>query len=364
MKMRKLCAYRLTEAHSGSIVLVKMYPGGIERAILETLVYSDIFGYPLRLDEIHRYLPVRAQLEELPSAMESLNGQIGMKEDYYFLAGRDEIIDIRKQREVRSRSLLPRALKYGRILGSLPFIRMVALTGSLAVMNMSKNADFDYMLVTIPGRVWTARAFALAFNRLTRLQGHTLCPNLIISETALEWPLHDLYSARELCQMIPIAGMDVYHRLLAINSWAQDFLPNFFIANATNYAKGANRKDLISRNSPFREIRVPLFQHLLEFPFRGKLGGKFEQWEMNRKIARFSKQEGFGDETVFNAEVCQGNFHHHRKWTREVFEEKLRSIVIANPERSEWVTLAPGASAGEQSPTLTEIASSPVGSSQ
>jgi hypothetical protein len=60
---------------------------------------------------------------------------------------------------------------------------------------------------------------------------------------------------------------------------------------------------------------------------RGKLGDKLEAWEMNRKIARFSKQEGFGEETVFTAEICQGNFHHHRKWTHEAFQKKLHIIA-------------------------------------
>ena len=118
------------------------------------------------------------------------------------------------------------ALKYGCMLGALPFIRMVALTGSLAVMNSAKVSDFDYMLVTTPNRVWTARAFALLLNRFTRLFGHTLCPNLIVSENALTWSTHDLYSARELCQMIPITGMDVYRKLMRANKWTKHFLPN------------------------------------------------------------------------------------------------------------------------------------------
>lgn len=310
----------LTEARAGSIVLPIMFTDGLERALHEALTYSDIFEYPLRLDELYRYLPVRAEMEELSIALESLNGRVGKTDGFYFLAGHDEIVEIRKQREARSRSLLPRAIKYGRVLGSLPFIRMVALTGSLAVMNISKAADFDYMLVTVPGRVWTARAFALAFNRLTRAQGHTLCPNLIISETALEWPLHDLYSARELCQMIPITGMNVYRQVLDMNLWAQDFLPNAFNANA------AKKEKKNSRNSPLRVIRIKKIQSLFESFLRGKLGNLFERWEMNRKIARFQKQDGFGEETVFNAEVCQGNFHHHREWTREVFREKLDTL--------------------------------------
>ena len=304
---------RLTELHVRSIVSNDMFNGSLERAILETLTYSDIFDYPLRLDELHRYLPLPADMDELPIALRALNGQVRKDHDLYFLAGRAEIVQTRAQRAARSNKLLPIALSYGRVLGALPFIRMVALTGSLAVLNISKNVDFDYMLVTKPGRVWTARAFAVLFNRIVRRFGHTICPNLIVSENTLEWPLHDLYSARELCQMIPIKGLDVYHRLLKSNGWAKGFLPNAFLESKTALQKHTRE-------------RTSAIQGFLEFPLRGTFGERFEQWEMNRKIARFSKQAGFGEETVFNAEVCQGNFHHHRKWTREVFEEKLSAL--------------------------------------
>src|SRR4030095_4434136 len=194
-------------------------------AVVQTITYSDIFDYPLTACEIHRYLTgVNATLEEVALALEE--GSVMQTGDYFTLPGREGLSNIRIQREKRSRELLPTTIRYGRILGTLPYIRMVALTGSLAVLNVSKNADFDYMLVTSPGRVWTARAFALLFNRIVHLFGHTICPNLIVAENALEWPLHDLYSARELCQMIPITGMDVYHRLLEANQWAKIFLPN------------------------------------------------------------------------------------------------------------------------------------------
>ncbi len=285
-----------------------MPTGDLERAVLEALAYSDIFEYPLRLKELHRYLPMDADIDRLSNDLNSLSGLVGRKGDYYFLRGHGAIVEIRKQREARSRQLLPRAMKYGRVLGFLPFIRMVALTGSLAVMNISKAADFDYMLVTVQGRLWTARAFALAFGRLTRLRGHTLCPNLIVSEDALEWPLHDLYSARELCQMVLIKGENVYSRLMRANQWVKLYFPN------SVHAISREKKETPA------EVR---FQSALEYLLRGGVGGHFENWEMNRKIARFQKQAGFGEETVFNAEVCQGNFHHHRGWTREAFEKRL-----------------------------------------
>jgi hypothetical protein len=290
-----------------------MINGTLERAILETLLYSDIFEYPLHMEEIHRYLPIDAEMEEVSLAL-SVSSQVGKKEDFYFLAGHEKFVEIRKQRAAHSQRLLPHALRYGRMLGHLPFIRLVALTGSLAVMNSSGNADFDYMLVAARGRVWTARAFALLLNRITRRFGHTLCPNLIISENALAWSTRDLYTAHELCQMIPVSGMDAYRKLMKANVWVKDFLPNAFLESKSKLLKNTQE-------------RTSVLQRIFELPLRGKLGDDLENWEMKRKIARFSKQAGFGEETIFNAEICQGNFEHHSKRTKQMFEEKMSAFI-------------------------------------
>jgi hypothetical protein len=209
------------------------------------------------------------------------------------------------------------ALRYGRILGRLPFIRMVALTGSLAVLNVSGDEDFDYMLIALPGRLWTARAFALVFNRFVKLFGHTICPNLILSENALEWSRHDLYSAREFCQMIPITGLDTYQKLMHANAWVREYLPNAYMESGSLLSNSHKRGSVL--------------QNFLEFFLRGTLGDRFEQWEMNRKIRRFSAQEGFGEETIFTADICQGNFDHHSKWTREALEQRLDKLGHDSP---------------------------------
>ena len=296
-----------------------LFTGDLRGAVLEALAYSDIFEFPLRLEEVHRYLPMTATPDQVSHALQQLHGEVETQAGYYFLHGRHEIVNMRQAREQHSLSLLPTAMKYGCLLGSLPFVRMVALTGSLAVMNVSKDIDFDYMIVTVPDRLWTARAFALLLNRHSKRWGHTLCPNLIVAETALEWPLHDLYSARELYQMIPITGIHIYQRLLDANAWAKEFLPNWsgqfdHNENVTGFAAA--------------------LRTLLELPLRGKIGARFERWEMTRKVARFSKQAGFGEETIFHAEVCQGNFHHHRKWTRDALDKRLEGLRMSEASRT------------------------------
>jgi hypothetical protein len=179
-------------------------------------------------------------------------------------------------------------------------------------------------LVACPGRLWTARAFVLLFGRLTRLYGHIICPNLIVIDDTLEWHQRDLYSARELCQMIPISGLDVYQKLMKANVWVKDFLPH-----AYKESKGSDSKK-----------RTSILQKLIEFPWMGKLGDRFENWEMNRKIARFSKQKGFGEETIFNATMCQGNFDHHRKWVEKELQLRMNQLKIEAVPTNEGIGIS------------------------
>ncbi|MBE0672428.1 MAG: hypothetical protein IH588_17775 [Anaerolineales bacterium] len=282
----------------------------IKNAILETLAYSDVFDYPLTLDELHRFLTTSATQIEIQEQVADMKS-VSALEGYYFLAGRSEIVLIRQQRERDSHKAYRRALFYGRILGGLPFIRMVALTGSLAMLNLTTNRDMDYMLVAKPGRVWTARAFALLLARIAHLIGDVICPNVIVSGNALEWSAKNLYTAHEFAQMISVSGGGAFNALRVVNSWIKDFLPNI----------DTDPSPLDSRSSLHRR-----FQFILECPLDGKFGDVLEAWEMNRKIARFKKQANYGAETNFSADVCQGNFNHHSLWTLKAYTERLESL--------------------------------------
>jgi len=284
----------------------------LEHAILETLAYSDVFNYPLRLEELHRFLPVPASLAELEACVDELDW-VESNLGYYFLRGREQIVALRLQREESLRRPYDRAIRYGRILGLLPFIRMVALTGSLAVQNSEASGDYDYMLVTQRGRVWLARAFALLLNRVARLSGETLCPNLIVSEDALRWNAVNLYSARELCQMVLICGRrTVGFNLRVANLWVADYFPNFKCASYQSL------KDI--------NFFAGALRGFLEFLLNNRLGDRLEAWEMNRKIARLSRQDGLGPETLFSPEVCQGNFDHHGSATLARYQQRLQQI--------------------------------------
>lgn len=283
----------------------------LRSAILKTLSYSDVFDYPLTPAEIHRFLVSAAELQEVIDCLEEIK-EIDQVEGYYFLNGRAAIVPIRKHREFVSQQAYRRAQRYGRILGRLPFVRMVTLTGSLAMRNCDHTGDYDYMLVTARGRVWTARLFSLVLNKFANLFGETLCPNLIVSESSLEWKQQNLYSAREIAQMQLVSGNRVLVKLRVVNRWIQQYLPNY------------------NSNEPIQLNEKPsMVQRILESVLGGRLGNILEAWEMNRKIRKFSKQTGFGVETNFNADICQGNFDHHGLWTLQRYEERLRKLNLS-----------------------------------
>lgn len=291
-------------------------PLTIESAILETLAYFDVFDYPLRLEELHRYLHrLPTTTTDVQGALRSplLADRIDVADGCAALAGRGALIISRLEHQARGQGRMRAAVAYGRVLGKLPFVRMVALTGSIAMQSSDSNADFDYMLVAAPGRLWLARAFAVSLGRWAAFRGYVLCPNVILSERALLWRQQDVYSAHELTQMIPLAGRPTYDRLRDLNGWTQIYLPN----------AGGPPGSVGSIESVAGSWRPPI-----EYLLGGALGNQLERLEMTRKIARFTHQSGYGVETVFTADVCQGNFQHHGQRTRQAFEHKLVELGL------------------------------------
>ena len=243
-------------------------PDTLVEAILLTIFYADIFDYPITIAEIHRYLigwhtsfdNVQNEVNDGLSAMNDIESE----GEYYFLKGRREIVALRRNKNAYAASLWRTAWRYGYWISHLPFVRMVAVTGSLANNNAEQNADLDFLIVTEPGFLWLCRVMVLALNRLTSLFGSSICPNYMLASNALNLNENDLFTAQELARMVPIAGIGVYHELRRKNSWANEYLPN---------ADGV----------PFKGHRYsgyfkPL-QWLGEPILRTPIGRKLEAWE-------------------------------------------------------------------------------------
>ncbi|MGH2538179.1 MAG: hypothetical protein ACRDHL_12350 [Candidatus Promineifilaceae bacterium] len=288
----------------------------LEAAILQAVAYVDMFDYPLSAAEIHRYLPgLPATPRQVSVALaEELlpRRQLGACQGYYSLPGREGLAATRQRRAEQAARLWPLAEQYGRIIAGLPFVRMVAVTGSLAVDNPAADSDVDYLIVTASGRLWLCRALVILVVRLAARRGVSLCPNYFLSERRLVLDDHNLYTARELAQMAPLSGLAVYERLRHLNDWVEAYLPN-----ADGYPRPANGRRGASRRG--RGLKTAA-EWLLRLP----PGAWAEKWEMGRKIARFSRDGG--DEAAFAADWCKGHFKSHGQRALAAFERRWQQV--------------------------------------
>lgn len=270
----------------------------LDRAILATIAYADLFDFPLERGEVHRDLiGLAADTTDTDAAIDRAigRGTLRAQGGYLTLPGSGRNAALRTERRARAARLRPKAFRWGRRIAALPFVRLVALSGSLAAENPDRDADFDYLIVTAPGRLWLVRALAILLVRAAGLRGVRLCPNYLLTARALKLAHHDLYTAHELLQIIPIADDGTYHRLLAMNAWAADLLPN--------------RYRQATAATPPAIVRDPL-RRLGEALLGGALGDHLEAWEAGRKQRRF----GAGDHGArFTADVCEGHYGRARE---------------------------------------------------
>jgi hypothetical protein len=288
------------------------------QAIVATIAYADVFDYPLTPEEIHRYLIGRAaQLEEIRSLIETsleLRIYITRCDGFVMLSDRERIALTRRKRAVVAGRMWSQARRYGQLIADLPFVRMVAVTGALAVDNVEQGADIDYLVITEPGRLWICRLLTIALVRAAALRGDIVCPNYFLAETALTLDDQSLYTAHELAQMVPLSGMATYQRMRKLNDWADQLLPN------ANSAPQALR----------REPRPLPMRRLAETALRSNVGTRFERWEMQRKMQKFALQGG-NLETAFSPDWCKGHFDGHGQRVQEAYTARLRSLNMGVP---------------------------------
>ena len=130
-----------------------------ELAVLQSVIYASLFEYPLTLEQLHATLVgVRASKESVASwwlKSDLLQSAVEHHDGWYFPAGRGDLVATRARREALSRELLDRDRQILSLVAGMPFVRMVALSGSLAHLNAEGSADLDLFVITAPNRVWS-----------------------------------------------------------------------------------------------------------------------------------------------------------------------------------------------------------------
>lgn len=311
--------------HSAAATALRQHPQpprpartpSITSAVLETLAYADVFDWAMTALEVHRYLPRAASAAEVQATIDDLCriGDLERVGDLLTLRGRAGLVALRADRTAAARALWPAARWYARVVAGLPFVRMVAVTGSLAVDAVDAGADVDLLVVTTNGRLWLTRLLTMAVVRAGAVRGVQLCPNYFLAEGALEMDDRSLFTAHEIAQMRPITASPAYRELIRSNAWVRDYLPN-----ATPGAP-------LDPTPPQTRGRLT---RLAEAVLRSTVGTGLERWEMRRKIRRLSN-ESRSAETRYDELVCKGHTEAHGRQVLEEYEARLLRLGVGTP---------------------------------
>jgi len=308
-----------TSTSTSTKVDVVVAPDDPVWSILATVVYADLFDAPISIEEVARTClgarlsvgDVRARASAAPLADLLTLDAAGM----LTLRGREELVARQSDGVRRTAELLERHHKVIGVLASLPFVRMLALSGGTAHKNARGGDDIDLFVVATAGRAYTAYTMLFLASYLTRRRG-ILCPNYLVDENHLRIAYHhDLFTAHQAISLVPIAGQDTFDAFVRANeAWVRTFYPAYL------------------PRPPGAKLASSPLQRVAERMFRWSLGDEIERllsvgwrYHLGRRAASAPRPD-----LVLDPGILKLHLSDHRRRVLGKFAERLR------PYRERW----------------------------
>lgn len=111
-----------------------------------------------------------------------------------------------------------------------PFIKLLAISGSLASNDTEKHGDNDFFIVSKEDRVWECFAacifYGFVYSKKIHKPRQFFCFNYLIDKNHVEEEIKiDKMSAREFLNLKVIYGNDLYKKILKNKQAIEDFYP-------------------------------------------------------------------------------------------------------------------------------------------
>jgi predicted nucleotidyltransferase len=226
-----------------------------------SVYYHNLFDYPLNFQDLIKWKANETQIARF-------EGSVIRKSGYFYQEGREGLIYKRLLRKRVSAKKMTIARRAAKTLSLIPTVRMVAVTGSLAMQNSSPESDIDLLVITGKGSLWTTRLISYLMLKLVgasvrkphdKNEKDKLCLNMWLDESDTLCNKNDrnLYTAHEIAQIVPLINKQgTYEKLLQNNKWILDFWPNSVrIAKNKKSFNRVERKD-----STFQVLEKFLFK--------------------------------------------------------------------------------------------------------
>jgi predicted nucleotidyltransferase len=264
----------------------------LKNNILRVLLYYDIFDHPLREEEVYCFLPENSVAKEdvfkfLREAANAHDSFYGYYDGYVYISTKRENIQSRLRKEKSSEKMWRIAGFMTHIIKRFPFVKAVFVTGSLSKNSIDSGSDIDLMVITVENRIWVVRMLLMLFKKIFLFNSYKyFCINYFISETNLEIPEKNIFTATEIAHLKVLFNEELLKEFINKNIWVKNFFPNYEANDSFLHKSGTqvnNRKSLI--------------QKFLEIFFAGKVGDYFDRLFMKLIVADQQKKYKHLDES-------------------------------------------------------------------
>jgi predicted nucleotidyltransferase len=245
--------------------------------ILATLAYFDLFSYPLTMEEIFLFLPAKYDRNEFNYTLRSLviDRTIFRFDRFYTLKNDYFLIERREKGNAKAAEMIATAQKVGNLLIRFPYVRGIAISGSLSKNFADDESDIDLFIITAKNRLWIARSIMHLFKKLTFLfnKEHYFCMNYYIDEAELQIREKNVYTAIEVATLMPLQGDLVFENFYDANTWIREYLPNKCLRLATAHPE-----------------KISKLKKLAELLFNNRFGNVIDNLLMRITAQRWGKK--------------------------------------------------------------------------
>ena len=257
----------------------------LEKSILKTLAFFDIFNYPLTLTELWKWLyrsNGQVKLSAIKEALKTsqiLKEKVSTIEGFYSLKDREFTCYLRKKNNKLAEGKFRKAIYLAKVFRYIPYVRMIAICNTLAYSNTKDDSDIDLFIIAKKNKMWLARFFTIMVVKMLRARPteentkDTFCLSFFIDEDHLNIKSamlgnNDVYYPYWLGQLMPLYNPDnLYQKFLEDNKWYLEFLPNSYSNHFPKEVKQTFNSKLFSRVVEF-VTSPPLLNKWLDDVYR------------------------------------------------------------------------------------------------
>jgi len=284
-----------------------------ETSILKLLAYFDIFHYPLTKNEIRQSLTSSFTEDELDQMLRGLLARqaIFLHLGFYGIHNTPMLAHRRTEGNSRAEKMMPKALSIGRFLGHFPFVRSIAISGSLSKNFADEKADIDFFIITKANRLWIARTIMHLFKKLTFITGHQhyFCMNYYIDEEGMMIESQNIFTAVEIATLLPVSGKKELDNFFVINNWCQQF-----------FRTSVNRHLQVDTAGDSR------IKRFVEWIFDNPVGNSLDNWLLKITTGRWQQKSNKGKINKKGHTMSLVTGKHFSRSNPGAFQEKVLAM--------------------------------------